>query len=468
MAYRYGNREQMVFLPPSIEEYVKPDDPVRVYDAFVEALDFNQLGIVIDSNKVGNPCYDPKAMLKLLVYGYSYQWRSSRHLERAVHHNLSFMWLMGGLTPDHKTIAEFRKNNKKALKEVLKQCARLCIRLDLIEGNNLFVDGTKIRANASIKNTWDKKRCQVFLKTIDARIEAILAECEAVDENERDMPSLVTVKEELKDKKMLKAKIETILNELKEKNKKSINATDPDCGRMNSIQGTHAAYNVQSVVDEKHGFIVHADVVNANNDRKQFAQQINQANETLKKKCEVACADQGYSTTDELEKVENQGIEVIVPPCEKSDTKKQFTYDLEDDCYICPQGHTLTGVGLSTDKKSKVYRISDKALCFNCFRFGACTKSKRGKAVSRLINEEARQRFAEHYRKQESQRVYKLKQQKVELPFGHMKRNLRATAFLLKGLSGVRAEMSLLASCFNIVRMITIFGVPVLIKKLTG
>ena len=181
MSYRYGKREQMGIFPQCIEDYVKADDPVRAYDAIVESLDFSDLGIELDSDKVGCPQYDPKAMLKLLVYGYSYGIRSSRKLERAVYHNVSFIWLMGGLKPDHKTVAEFRRKNKKALKKVLKQCARLCIELDLIAGNTLFVDGSKIRADASIKNTWDKEKCEKYLKKVDKRIDAILAECDEAD-----------------------------------------------------------------------------------------------------------------------------------------------------------------------------------------------------------------------------------------------------------------------------------------------
>jgi len=197
MAYRTGNREQMMLLPQSIEDYVGQGDPVRAFDAFVEALDFNKCGIIIVPKKVGNPGYNPKAMLKLLLYGYSYGFRSSRKLERAVYHNLSFIWLMGDLKPDHKTITEFRRKNKKSIAKVLRQCARLCIDLDLIEGNTLFVDGSKVRANAGIKHTWTKKRCEKSLQKIDSRIEAILSECEKVDRQEQELPSVVTMKKEL-------------------------------------------------------------------------------------------------------------------------------------------------------------------------------------------------------------------------------------------------------------------------------
>ena len=224
MAYRYGDdKTQMVFLPPSIEDYVSKNDPVRAYDAFVEALDLTKLGIEVNPSKVGNSSYAPKTMLKLLVYGYSYgDSRSSRKLERALHHNLSFIWLTGNLKPDHKTIAEFRRKNRTALAKVLKECVRVCLKLDLIEGNTLFVDGTKIRANASIKNAWTKERCQKTLETIDKHIEELLNECEAIDESEEKQGSLTSMKEELSDKEKLKSKVNDILKELRIKTKKQL------------------------------------------------------------------------------------------------------------------------------------------------------------------------------------------------------------------------------------------------------
>ena len=475
MAYRTGNREQMMLLPQSIEDYVGQGDPVRAFDAFVEVLDFNKCGIIIDSRKVGNPGYNPKAMLKLLLYGYSYGFRSSRKLERAVYHNLSFIWLMGDLKPDHKTIAEFRRKNKKAIAKVLRQCARLCIDLDLIEGNTLFVDGSKVRANAGIKHTWTKKRCEKSLQKIDSRIEAILSECEKVDRQEQELPSVVTMKKELQNKKVLRFKVEKILKKLEEEGQKSINTTDEECTKVKGIHGTHAGYNVQSVVDEKHGLIVNTDVVSESNDRNQFAEQINQANETLEEKCSVACADAGYDNTDELKSIDDQGIKVIVPQQKCTSNKKdasfdkdKFQYDTEKDCYICPEGHVLSYRSVDTEKKSKKYQITDSSLCLNCQNFTVCTKSKRGRRINRLINEEVRERLKSQYGEPESQAIYKLRQQKVEIPFGHIKRNLKVSAFLMRGRDGARAEMSLFGTCFNMARMITLLGVPGLIEKLTS
>lgn len=387
MAYRYGNRNQINLFPESMEDYIAPDDPVCAYDAFVGALDFRDLGIILDSNKVGNSEYHLHAMLKLLVYGYSYGIRSSRKLERATHHNLSFIWLTCGLKPDYKTIAEFRRKNKEALANVLKQCARICIKLKLIEGNTLFLDGTKIRANASIGNTWTRKKAQKALKHIDERISNILTQCDAIDEAEQG--SLVTMDEELKDQKTLKAKIKGILQELKEE--ESFNTTDPECTCIKKGKNFYAGFNFQSTVDKKKGLILSTDVVSENNDLNQFASQINKANHTLGKKCEIAVADCGYASTDQLEKIDNQEIKVIVPS-QRQVTKKEpslfakerFTY--QDNYYICPKEHRLTPYRLNKGK-NKVYKIADKKICLSCPHYGICTTSPTGRTISRLLKE---------------------------------------------------------------------------------
>jgi len=466
MAYRYGNRDQIELLPKTINEYIASDDPVRAYDAFVGALDFRDLGITLDANKVGNSEYHPHAMLKLLVYGYSYGIRSSRKLERATHHNLSFIWLTSGLKPDHKTIAEFRRKNKESLANVLKQCAKICIKLNLIEGNTLFVDGSKIRANASIKNTWTREKAQKALKHIDERISDILTQCDVIDEAEQG--SLVTMDEELKDQKILKSKVKNILKELQEEG--SFNTTDPECTSIKKGKNFYAGFNFQSTVDKKKGLILSTDVVSENNDLNQFATQINKANEILGKKCETAVADCGYASTDELEKIDNQEIKVIVPS-QRQVTKKEpslfakerFIY--KDDYYICPQGHKLTPYRLNRNK-NKVYRIADKKICLSCPHYGICTTSPTGRTISRLLKEEVRQRLEAQYNEPSSQEIYKFRKEKVELPFGHIKHNLKFDYFLLRGQKGAKAEASIIGTCFNLVRMITLLGVPGLVKEL--
>jgi transposase len=437
MAYKHGDREQIELFPSSIEEYVAEDHPVRAYDAFVEALDFNELGIILDEHKVGNSEYYPKTMLKLLIYGYSYGFRSSRKLERAIHENLSFIWLSGSLKPDHKTIAEFRRRNKPVLKNVLRECAQLCMKLDLIAGNTLFTDGTKIRANASIKNTWTKEKCSSYLQKLDQHIESILSECEAIDSEEENERSLLKMQASLKEKRILKSRIQEILKELKEQNKKSINTQDPECARMNSLQGSRAGYNAQITVDEKHGLIVNTDVVSENNDINQFANQVNQANLILGKKCDAACADSGYSDTHELEKVDKQGIKVIVPSQRQASRKEpkpfdkeQFKYDPQKDEYACPEGNKLIYKRMIKCSSAKEYNS-----------FGICTSSKyHGRRITRLVNEELRQRLEAQYLTPESQAIYKLRQQRAEHPFGHIKRNLKVDSFLLRGREGVKED----------------------------
>jgi transposase len=473
MAIRQGIREQMELLPPSIEQYVAEDAPVRVYDAFVEALDLAELGIHYEPMKEGNPCYDPRAMLKLLVYGYSYGVRSSRKLEREVYYNLSFIWLMGGLKPDHKTIAEFRRKNKEALKKALRQSVRLCLKLDMIDGNVLFIDGSKIRANASIKNTWTMEKCQKVLEKTDKKIEALIAEAEALDKEEEEMPPLVSVKEKLGDARAVKERVKAIMDELRGSGEPVINTVDKECVRTNSVHGTHAGYNVQIVVDDKHGLIVSCDVANTNNDLGHFSAQVDKAQEELGKKCRMAVADSGYADTDDLAKVDQQGIQVIVPTqmiasgreIGKFD-KRNFRYDAEGDCYICPEGKTLRYSGLTRKRKGKIYQISDKGECLGCCNFGKCTTSRNGRKVMRLNAQDLRDRLEKEYILPQNQAIYKRRQEKAELPYGHIKRNLGVSSFLLRGREGARAEISLLSLCFNVRRMLSILGYKGIISKL--
>jgi hypothetical protein len=278
---------------------------------------------------------------------------------------------------------------------------------------------------------------------------------------------------ELARSEKLKSAIEDVLSEFKKAPRQKINQTDPDCANMSSIQGKHAGYNVQSVVDEKNGLIVHAEPVNEVNDLHQFANQIDQANEVLGKNCETACADAGYADTDELEKIDAKGIKVIVPSHRqalregaKPFNKQEFRYDKERDCYYCPEGHSLTYRSTYHKTGNRYYMIMDKSLCNRCQHSGICTTGKRGRRLVRLHNEAVKEKLETQYEQKDSQRIYTSRKDLVEHPFGHMKRNLKTDSFLLRGQPGVQAETSLLASCFNIVRMISILGVSGMIRKL--
>ena len=474
MAYRYGeNRKQITLFPQSLDQYVSEDHPVRAYDAFVDSLDFVELGIELDDRKVGNSQYDPRSMLKLLIYGYSYGVKSSRKLEREVHNNLSFIWLIRNLKPDHKTIAEFRRNNSEALKNALKLCARLCLKIGLIQGNILFVDGTKIRANASLGHHHEKQWYQEQLKKVDQRIHQLLAECERCDQDEETQGSLVKMPKELKNQQHLKASIKSALAEFdkykertKDGNLRQINRVDPESTRMISRKGYHPSYNVQSVVDDQNGLIVHVDVVNDANDQNQLSKQIIEAQENLECECTTVCADAGYTNIEDIYKLESDERSVIVPTPRQVSGKEpgpfdrsKFTYDDSDDCYYCPEGQRLIFRGFQDkEQKKRNYRIEKPMVCKKCQHFGKCTAAKSGRTIIRHALELLREKVIKRYLEPEAQKIYKRRKMRVEHPFGYIKKSQNFNQFQVRGLRGALTEASLLATSFNLIRMIGLLG----------
>lgn len=483
MAYIMSHRMQATCLPPVIDDYVGADDPVRVYDAFVDTLNLPALGISIELQP-GPEEYHPAVLLKLLLYGYSYGIRSSRKLERACYHNLSFQWLLGGLKPDYRTIARFRIRYKEQIKNMLKQCVRTCIDLELIDGNTLFTDGSKFRANASITNTWTKEKCAKALPHIDEAIGRLLEECEHIDAQEEGDPSLVKLRKKITDKEQLRRKIQASLHTLNEDTIASTNSTDPDAVKAKSRQGTHASYNVQMNVDGKHGLIVHSEAVSDCNDYNHLKEQVQRASENLGHNPVTVCADAGYSSILDLKDIDAE-IQVIVPDQEalvKERTKNEeqygknnFAYDELTDAYTCPTGSRLTLYNACAQRHGKhikrynvkVYKATAQA-CTRCPQFGICTTNKTGRTIERSFHEKAQERILAHYTSPQGQEIYKRRKEEVEHVYGHMKRNLGAGQFMLRGKGNVDAEVSILSTCFNLVRMITIIGIPQLLLKLRG
>lgn len=484
MAYKMGEQMQTTFLPTIIDDYVSKEAPVRVYDAFVDSLNFNELGISLEASLQGGADkYYPKQLLKLVLYGYSYGIRSSRKLERACHENLTFIWLMGGLKPDYRTIARFRSDSKEAIKKVLKQCVRMCIKLDLIEGNTFFIDGSKFRANASINKTRTEKGCEEYIQEIEKAIEQIVDESESIDAKEQEERSLIKLKEEVHDKAKLINQMKDVLNTMKAQNKESINLTDEESVKAKGRQGTHAAYNVQSTVDGKHGLIVHAEAVSQSNDFNQLSVQVQTAAENVGHDPENVCADAGYADVEDIKKI-NPQINVVVPSAHQAQEdkgvvpihpfdKQHFVYDDQHDQYVCPVGNRLKLVGFTDRDHKKIRYQAEGRECQACPHFGnpdldKCTQSKYGRRIIRLAEEKFKEQLQANYKRPENQAIYQLRKQTVEHPFGHIKRNLGAGQFLLRGKSKVDAETSLFATCFNLVRMITIVGVSQLLIKMVS
>lgn len=460
MAYRYGKREQMSLLPPSIDDYVSESDPVRAYDSMIDAMDLENLGLEIDSNKVGNSSYYPVTMLKLLVYGCSYGINSSRKLERAVYHNLSFIWLTGGLKPDHKTIANFRKNNPKLLKNVLKESVHICRKLNLIKGNELFLDGTKIKGNCSSKNTKSKDKLQRDLANIEEEIEKRL---NSFDKDTQEEPeSYVEMDKELSQKMNLKEKIEKTLKIMEEEGLKEGNTTDPDT--ING--GSDNEYNGQITVGGKYGLIVESDIVSQAADANLFTDQITNANKRLGEPCSTSVADAGYFKLDDLKEIHNQDIDVIVPsqkqaeknPIDNPFSKDKFFYNKKNDSYICPEGKKLTFSNYDKSKENYIYRIEKRNICKRCKNYGKCTTSKRGRRINRRRDEEIQQEIKANYESEQGQKIYNKRKFLVEKPFAYIKSIINGSQFLLRGIEKVKGEFAQFATCYNLRRMITILG----------
>jgi len=448
-----------------------------VYDAFVEAVNFKELGISIEPYKKGAHEYYPKDMLKLLIYGYSYSIRSSRKLERACHHNLSFIWLLGDLKPDYRTIARFRAEYKEAIKKILKQCVHMCIKLDLIEGNALFIDGSPFKANASIRHTWTKERCEKHIKQLSGEIDNLVDKSVQIDREEDNKDSLVKVKKELSDKLELKNKIQEINKTLEQKPPKAQhNTTDPDCIKTRSRQATHAGYNAQVVADGKHGLIVHTEALSHSQDYNKFNDQLNKATEVLEKKPEFAGSDCGYYSLDDIEKVD-KNVTVVMPSIKQAQKEKNlhplkpfdkehFKYNLSKDEYVCPEGKTLRRCGTPRSKTKKPTYAVKYGVCQICPHLKQCTVSSKGRHITHTGKEALKAKLEAVYLSPKGQEIYKLRKEKVELPFGHMKRNLSALQFMLRGKAKVDAELAILSTCFNIARMTTLVGASALLLKL--
>ena len=225
-------------------------------------------------------------------------------------------------------------------------------------------------------------------------------------------------------------------------------------------------YNCQSVVDDQYGLIVHADVLNAGNDVGQFAAQIDQAQETLGRHCETACADAGYSSPADLETVLDQGVDVVVPIVRHSDFRDHFRFDAARNEYVCPEGHRLAYLTTHADHKSDIYAMRNASTCVSCPRFGNCTRSRQGRRVERPYSEAVRERLEQRNRQPSATLLMRRRKMRAEHPFGHIKHNLGMRTFLLRSRSGVRAEMALAATAFNLRRMMSLLGIAGLINQL--
>jgi transposase/macrodomain Ter protein organizer (MatP/YcbG family) len=467
------DRTQAVLLPDLLDDYVGPAHPVRFLDAFVAQLDLATLGFQrVTPAETGRPGYDPGDLLRLYLYGYLHRIRSSRRLEQETHRNVELMWLLRRLTPDFKTIADFRRDHPHALKGVGREFLLLCKRLDLFGGELLAIDGSKFRAVNARDRSYTPARLAKLIRTIDATIAEYLRQLEAHDHREAAVtaPTTAELQERIASLAQRRARYDGFQQQLAATGEGTLSLTDPDTRPMVSGGTIEVGYNVQTAVDAKHKLIVAETVTNAAADRAQLSPLALAAQAILKAPAPVVLADRGYYHGAEIKACLEAGITPLVPrPLTSANaalglfTKDDFRYDSAQDAYRCPAGETLTyrSTTFELGRHVKNYRT---AACRGCALKPQCTRNRDGRKLTRWIDEHLQEAMAERLRAhpQHARQRAAL----VEHPFGTMKRAMDQGYFLLKGLPKVRGEFSLTVLAYNLKRVLNLVGVPRLLAAI--
>jgi transposase len=466
-------RDQTALFPDTLEGYVGEENPVRFIDAFIDSLNLEKLGFTHAlTNDVGRPSYDPSDLLKLYVYGYLNQIRSSRKLEHECHRNVEVMWLMKKLAPDFKTIADFRKDNVDCIKGVFKEFVKLCMGLDLFGSNLVAIDGVKFKAVNSLDKNFNRKSLSYRLKVIDERISKYISEMEEADRKEEKGESKHADLLEEKVKKLMKRKEEyaELLKKLKESKQNEVSLVDPDSRLMKNRGKIEPCYNSHVAVDDENHLIVDYNVTNAPADNCQLSSIAKGAKEMLGAEHLDAVADKGFFNFMEIKECVDNGITPYVPeqnrhgagwvkktgiPTREFSSDK-FVYDKVTDTFLCPAGNRLEFSYLdhAHEKKMRVYRTD---ACFSCeFFLTKCTRYKRGRTVWRWEHAEVVEAMRERMRLEPEKLAGRKKI--VEHPFGTIKRAFNQGYLLLKGLRKATGEVGFTMLAYNIRRVLNILG----------
>lgn len=469
MGYVQGERrEDAVLFPEAIDDYVRADNLVRFIDAFVEQLDMAQLGFGRSEPKErGRPAYNPRDLLKLYVYGYMNEIRSSRKLERESKRNLELIWMLRRLEPDHKTIAEFRRTNSKALRQVFRSFTRLCRAEGLYGAELVGIDGSKFRAVNSRERNFNRAKLQKRLEWIEAKIEKYLAALERRDVTEADEPQITEekLKETIKKLEERKQNYQALQSKLEQSGEKQISLTDSEARMMKGRQGHHVSYNVQAAVDDKHKLIATFDVTNEENDLNCLAEMAKSAKLELGVEELKVCADRGYYNTDEVKTCEEANIEVYMELRRPQQVAgifplESFVYDASKDVYQCPAGELLSYHHFDKSKQARCYWTK---ACKRCPLRPQCTNSRR-RTIKRTLGQDATDRMLQRVREQPE--VLAKRKELVEHPFGTIKHSMKQDHFLMRGCKKVIGEASLTFLAYNLKRVITIGEISKLFARL--
>lgn len=475
MAFIPGeNPGQQVLFPGSLDDYVTEENPVRFIAAFADSLDYEGLGFQRSRPATtGRPPYDPRDLLALYIYGYLYKLRSSRVLERETHRNVELMWLLRKLTPDFKTIADFRRNNGKAIRKSCREFTLLCKKLDLFGAELVAIDGSKFLAVNSRDRNFSQDKLRKIIASIDEKIAAYLKRLDSSDKEEKPRSaSDEALAEKIAAMKERLAESRVLLEHMEEKKLTEVSLTDGESRRMISRGATtEVCYNAQLAVDTKHHLIVADDVTNQAVDKEWLAPMALAANDILQGDNLEVVADKGYSSTSQLKTCIDNNITPFVPRPQTSAndklglfTKEGFRYNPDSDSYTCPAGATLT-FGRQLLEQGRPTRYYRTTACSTCPLRKQCTRNKRG---GRRITRHADEAVLEATQQRMSDRpeMMLIRKQTVEHVFGTMKRCLDARSFLTRGLHNVRTEFSLSALAYNLRRVLNLRSLPELLKAI--
>jgi len=476
MVYIHSFKEQSWLLPPSIGDLIPEDHICILVESLIESLDFNSFDIRYEGP--GHPAYHPRILLKLLVMGVLDRIRSSRKLSRNARENIVYMYLAEKLTPDFRTISDFRKNNPDLVKEVFKHTVTLARSEGMIDLSHLSTDGSKQKANAANKRVLTKEELEFLLRFVDDELEEWAKQDDIEDEMFKDMRGSDQLPNKSR-KKIQKAvkyyigkmkkegnlfkdktydKLNQAYEELEEHELKKVNVTDPESRFMINKKGEiEFSYNVQITVD-RNGFILANDVSKDETDKKQLQPQVHQTEENVEILPEKVswCFDNGYYESSNIKFLDDKKIDGYIPDNKKKTDapydKQHFTYDPVKDRYICPAGKPVTFLGEHYDKsKNKTARMYKGQECKTCLHQKMCTKQRKGiRYIKSFPYEKERNAMNEKMNTKKGKEIYKLRATTVEPVFGDIKENKGMRAFLTRSIKTVKTEFNLVCTASNL------------------
>lgn len=468
------HRGQGTLLPESLDDYVSDTNPVRVVDVFVDELDLVNLGFesAIPAD-TGRPAYHPAILLKVYIYGYLNRIQSSRRLEREAQRNVELMWLTGRLMPDFKTIANFRKDNSKAIRGVCRQFVVLCQQLGLFGENLVAIDGSKFKAVNNRDRNFTSAKLKRRMEEIESSINRYLTALDAADRQEptASEPSAVRLEEKIAKLKTQMKELQAIEIQLNESPDKQVSLTDPDARSMMTRGTGIVGYNVQTAVDTQNHLIVAHEVTNFGSDRDQLSSMAKLARDAMASETLAVVADRGYFKSEEILACHDADITAYVPKPMTSSAKADgrfnkdaFVYDATKNEYICPAGEALPWRFSSIEKGMNMHCYWSSK-CQGCALKTQCTPSK-NRRVRRWEHETVLEEMQR--RLNDAPDMMRIRKRTVEHPFGTLKQWMGSTHFLTRKLVGVSAEMSLNVLAYNMKRVMNIIGTAGLLKAMAA